>query len=89
MLFEKFTDRARLVIMLAKSEAERLQHDHLDTEHLLLGLIKEGGGIAIKTLRKLNVNVHTLQMQIERRVIMGNRRSYRGDIHFQCWRKGA
>ena len=87
MLFEKFTDRARLVIMLAKSEAERLQHDHLDTEHLLLGLIKEGGGVAIKTLRKLNVNVHTLQMQIERRVIMGNRRSYRRDIPFSVLAK--
>ncbi|MBN1551285.1 ATP-dependent Clp protease ATP-binding subunit [bacterium] len=81
-MFEKFTDRARLVIMLAKSEAERLQHDVLDTEHILLGLIKEGGGIAMRALRKLNINPHTIQLQIERRVILGTRRSYRRDIPF-------
>ncbi len=74
-MFEKFTDRARLVIMLAKSEAERLHHDQLDTEHLLLGLLKEGGGIALKALRKLKVNPHTLQLQIERRIVMGGRRN--------------
>ncbi|MBN1355627.1 ATP-dependent Clp protease ATP-binding subunit [bacterium] len=81
-MFEKFTDRARLVIMLAKSEAERLQHDLLDTEHMLLGLIKEGGGVAVRMMRKLNINPHTLQLQIERRVIMGSRRSAQGDIPF-------
>ncbi len=81
-MFEKFTDRARLVIMLAKSEAERMQHDVLDTEHLLLGLIKEGGGVAVRALRRLNINTHTLQLQIERRVIPGNRRFYRREIPF-------
>ncbi len=81
-MFEKFTDRARLVIMLAKNEAERLQHDQLDTEHLLLGLIKEGGGIGVRALRKLNINPQTMQMQIERRVVLGNRRSYQREIPF-------
>lgn len=81
-MFEKFTDRARLVIMLAKNEAERLQHDQLDTEHVLLGLIKEGGGVAIRALRKLNINPQTIQMQIERRVVLGNRRSYQREIPF-------
>ncbi len=81
-MFEKFTDRARLVIMLAKSEAERLQHDQLSTEHLLLGLIKEGGGIAMRALRKLNVSPQTLQLQLERRVVLGNRRTYHRDLPF-------
>ncbi|MBN1295203.1 ATP-dependent Clp protease ATP-binding subunit [bacterium] len=81
-MFDKFTERARLVIVLAKSEAERLKHDRLDTEHLLLGLIKEGGGIAIRALQKLNVNPNSLQMQLERRLIMGNRMGYQRELPF-------
>ena len=81
-MFDKFTERARLVIVLAKSEAERLKHDRLDTEHLLLGLIKEGGGIAIRALQKVNVNPNSLQMQLERRLIMGNRLGYQRELPF-------
>lgn len=81
-MFEKFTERARLVIVLAKSEAERLKHDRLDTEHLLLGLIKEGGGLAIRVLQKLNVNPNSLQMQLERRLVMGNRIGYQRELPF-------
>jgi len=81
-MFEKFTERARLVIVLAKSEAERLKHDRLDTEHLLLGLIKEGGGIGIRALKKLNVNPTSLQLQLERRLIMGNRLGYQRELPF-------
>jgi ATP-dependent Clp protease ATP-binding subunit ClpC len=81
-MFEKFTERARLVIVLSKSEAERLRHDRLDTEHLLLGLIKEGGGIAIRALQKLNVNPNSLQLQLERRLIMGNRLSHQRELPF-------
>lgn len=81
-MFEKFTERARLVIVLSKSEAERLKHDRLDTEHLLLGLIKEGGGIAIRALQKMNVNPNSLQLQLERRLIMGNRLAYQRELPF-------
>lgn len=81
-MFEKFTERARLVIVLAKSEAERLKHDRLDTEHLLLGLIKEGGGIAVRALQKMNVNPNSLHLQLERRLIAGNRQSYQKELPF-------
>ncbi len=81
-MFEKFTERARLVIVLAKSEAERLKHDRLDTEHLLLGLIKEGGGVATRALQKMNVNPNSLQLQLERRLIMGNRLAYQRELPF-------
>ncbi len=81
-MYDKFSDRARLVIMLAQSEAERLQHDQLDTEHLLLGLIKEGGGMAIRALRKLNISPQTLQMQIERRITIGKTKLFKHEIPF-------
>ncbi|MBN1880171.1 ATP-dependent Clp protease ATP-binding subunit [bacterium] len=81
-MFEKFTERARLVIVLAKSEAERLKHDRLDTEHLLLGLIKEGGGIATRALQKMNVNPNSLQLQLERRLVIGNRVAYQRELPF-------
>ncbi|MGB4098197.1 MAG: ATP-dependent Clp protease ATP-binding subunit [bacterium] len=81
-MFEKFTERARLVIVLAKSEAERLKHDRLDTEHLLMGLIKEGGGIAVRALQKMNINPYTLHLQLERRLITGNRSSSEKELPF-------
>ena len=63
-MFDKFTERARLVIVLAKSEAERLKHDRLDTEHLLLGLIKEGGGIAIRRFEDIRVERRSLDVSL-------------------------
>ncbi len=81
-MFEKFTERARLVIVLAKGEVERLKHDRLDTEHLLMGLIKEGGGIAIRALQKMNINPYTLHLQLERRLVTGNRSSSDKELPF-------
>jgi len=52
-MFERFTDRARKVIILAREEAARLRHDYLGTEHLLLGLVREGDGIAVSVLSHL------------------------------------
>ena len=49
-MFERFTDRARRVIVLAQEEARTLQHNYIGTEHLLLGLIREGEGVAAKAL---------------------------------------
>lgn len=50
-MFERFTDRARRVIVLAQEEARELNHNYMGTEHILLGLIKEGEGVAAKVLR--------------------------------------
>jgi len=49
-MFERFTDRARRVIVLAQEEARALQHNYIGTEHLLLGLIREGEGVAAKAI---------------------------------------
>ena len=55
-MHDKFTERVRKVIYLAREEAARLQHDYIGTEHLLLGLIREGEGVAAKVLLELGVD---------------------------------
>ena len=56
-MFERFTDRARRVIVLAQEEARALQHNYIGTEHLLLGLIREGEGVAAKALASKGVDL--------------------------------
>ena len=55
-MFERFTERARRVIILARGEAEKYQHEYLGTEHLLLGIIREGGGVAISVLQTITLD---------------------------------
>lgn len=54
--FDRFTERARKVILLAKEEAKRFNHDYIGTEHLLLGLVKEGEGVAAAVLASLGLD---------------------------------
>jgi len=61
--FDKFTGRARKVLSLAQEEAQRLQHNYIGTEHLLLGLVREGGGIAAGVLQSLGVNPEKVRME--------------------------
>ena len=63
-MFERFTDRARRVIVLAQEEARNLKHNYLGTEHILLGLIKEGEGVAAKALESLNVTFDGVRDQV-------------------------
>ena len=63
-MFERFTDRARRVIVLAQEEARSLQHNYIGTEHLLLGLIREGDGVAAKTLASKGVDLETARKQV-------------------------
>jgi ATP-dependent Clp protease ATP-binding subunit ClpC len=67
-MFEKFTDRARKVIQLANQEAQRLNHTHISTEHVLIGLCKEGSGVAANVLRNLDVDLKKLREETERLV---------------------
>ena len=55
--FDRFTDRARKVLTLAQDEAQRFNHNYIGTEHLLLGLVREGEGVAAKVLENLNVEL--------------------------------
>ena len=59
--FDKFTNRAKQVIKLAKKEAQRLNHNYLGTEHVLLGLFKLGQGIAVNVLRNFNIDYETVR----------------------------
>jgi ATP-dependent Clp protease ATP-binding subunit ClpC len=67
-MYEKFTDRSRKVIALAEDEARRLNHEYLGTEHVLLGLIAEGSGVAACILKSLDVDLTTARDQVERLV---------------------
>ena len=55
--FDKFTDRARKVLTLAQEEAQRFNHNYIGTEHLLLGLVREGDGVAAKVLANMGVQL--------------------------------
>ena len=64
-MFERFTDRARRVVVLAQEEARMLSHNYIGTEHILLGLIHEGDGIAAKALESLGVSLEAVRAQVE------------------------
>jgi len=64
-MFEGFTDRARRVVVLAQEEARMLNHNYIGTEHLLLGLIHEGEGVAAKTLESLGISLQAVRQQVE------------------------
>jgi len=60
-----FTDRARRVVVLAQHEARLLNHDYLGTEHLLLGLIREGEGVAVRALESLDISLEAVRAQVQ------------------------
>src|SRR5450432_2309170 len=63
-MFERFTDRARRVVVLAQEEARMLNHDYIGTEHILLGLIHEGEGVAAKALESLGISLEAVREQV-------------------------
>ena len=71
--FEKFTERARKVLSLAQDEAQRFNHNYIGTEHLLLGLVREGDGIAAKALMNLGVELEEVRRNVEFIVGRGDR----------------
>ena len=70
-MFDKFTNRAKQVIKLAKKESQRLNHNYLGTEHVLLGLLKLGQGIAVNVLRNMNLSYDIIRAEIEKIVGFG------------------
>ena len=63
-MFERFTDRARRVVVLAQEEARMLNHNYIGTEHILLGLIREGDGVAAQVLVKLGADLNRVRQQV-------------------------
>jgi len=78
-MFDKFTNRAKQVIKLAKKEAQRLNHNYLGTEHVLLGLLKLGQGVAVNVLRSLNIDFETVRAEVEKLVGFGPEIQVYGD----------
>ncbi len=70
-MFERFTDRARRVVVLAQEEARILSHNYIGTEHILLGLIREGEGVAAKALASLGISLDTVRQQVEETIGQG------------------
>ena len=65
-MYERFTDRARKVMQLANQEAQRFNHEYIGTEHILLGLIKEGSGVAANVLKNLDVDLRKIRLEVEK-----------------------
>ncbi len=70
-MYERFTDRARKVLQLANQEAQRFNHEYIGTEHVLLGLIKEGSGVAANVLKNLDVDLRKIRLEVEKLVQSG------------------
>ncbi len=81
-MFDRFTERARKVIILAKEEAKRFNHDYIGTEHILLGLIKEGESVAAAVLQTLGLSLETIRLEVEKLVQFGPSTIVSGDIPF-------
>src|ERR1700751_534535 len=77
--FDKFTERARKVLQLAQEEAQRFNHNYIGTEHLLLGLVREGEGVAAKVLGNLGVELNKVRSAVEFIIGRGDR-TVAGDI---------
>lgn len=78
-MFDKFTNRAKQVIKLAKKEAQRMNHNYLGTEHLLLGLLKLGQGIAVNVLRNMSIDYDIVRAEVEKLVGFGPELQLYGD----------
>jgi ATP-dependent Clp protease ATP-binding subunit ClpC len=73
-VFERFTDRARRVVVLAQEEARMLNHNYIGTEHILLGLVHEGEGVASKALESMNISLEAAFQKVEEIIGRGQAR---------------
>jgi ATP-dependent Clp protease ATP-binding subunit ClpC len=81
-MFERFTDRARRVVVLAQEEARMLHHDYIGTEHILVALIREGGGVAAQALESLGITAEAVRQQVEEIIGRGQQEPPRGHLPF-------
>jgi ATP-dependent Clp protease ATP-binding subunit ClpA len=70
-MYERFTDRARKVMQLANREAQRFNHEYIGTEHILLGLVAEGSGVAANVLKNLDVDLRKIRLELEQLIKSG------------------
>ncbi|SVB92521.1 uncharacterized protein METZ01_LOCUS245375, partial [marine metagenome] len=81
-MFKRFTERARRVIILAREEAELYRHEYLGTEHILQGVIKDGGGIAVAIIQKTGTDLNELKKELEKNLPRSSSSLIIGDIPF-------
>ncbi|MGC4098667.1 MAG: ATP-dependent Clp protease ATP-binding subunit [Nitrospira sp.] len=81
-MFERFTDKGRKIIILAREEAERHQNDYLGTEHLVLAILRESDGIALMILKKMGLSTEQIRLEIERNLPGGGTTMTFGEIPF-------
>jgi len=81
-MFDRFTDRARRVMGLARQEAQRFNHEYIGTEHILLGLIQEGSGVAANVLRNLDIDLDKIRREVEKIVQSGPSMVTMGQLPF-------
>jgi ATP-dependent Clp protease ATP-binding subunit ClpC len=81
-VFERFTERARQVVVLAQEEARALKHNYIGTEHILLGLIREEEGLAARVLESFDITVEEVREQVKRLVGQGDEEIVTGQIPF-------
>jgi len=79
-MFDRFTNRARQVIIIARKEADRFNHNYIGTEHILLGLIKLGQGVAVNVLRRMGLDFETVRREVEKAVGKGPETKPGGEI---------
>src|ERR1700733_3102234 len=79
-MYERFTDRARKVMQLANQEAKRFNHEYIGTEHLLVGLIQEGSGVAANVLKNLDISLPTVLERIKAIVLPGRNQVEMGKL---------
>ncbi len=70
-MYERFTDRFRKIMQFANQEAIRFNHDYVGTEHILIGLVREGNGVAAILLKKFAVELHKIRIEVETRIQSG------------------
>ncbi|MFT5052894.1 MAG: ATP-dependent Clp protease ATP-binding subunit ClpC, partial [Chlamydiales bacterium] len=81
-MFDRFTDRAKKVMNLARQEAQRFNHEYLGTEHVLLGLVQEGSGVAANVLKNMGVDLDKIRMEVEKIVKTGPSMVTMGQLPF-------
>ncbi|MDJ0521910.1 MAG: ATP-dependent Clp protease ATP-binding subunit [Planctomycetota bacterium] len=81
-MFDRFTDRARKVMGLARQEAQRFNHDYIGTEHVLLGLVQEGSGVAASVLKNLDIDLKKIRHEVEKLVSNGTTMVTMGQLPF-------
>ncbi len=81
-MFDRFTDRARKVMGLARQEAQRLNHEYIGTEHILLGLVQEGSGVAANVLKNLDIDLRKVRQEVEKLVKTGPSMVTMGQLPF-------